>query len=135
MARTRYLISLSSKRAIKEGKIVITDRYPMREFYKMPEPMDGPRLQNEVSFTGRYFSKIESGYYEKILDSNYLIVLQVNLEDLRKRKSDLSYSNHEIKAQAVNSIKERGNVKIIDANKPYSEVLLNIKKIIWNQII
>jgi deoxyadenosine/deoxycytidine kinase len=134
LAKRRYKTSLLSKRDNLSGKIVFTDRFPLKEFNKMPEPMDGPQLLKYTTKVGRSFSKIELNYYEKILCPDMLFIMQADIKELRRRKDDLPLEYHKIKADAVNSLKSDLQTALIDANKPYSDVLLEVKKNIWELI-
>lgn len=130
IARKRYLISQLIKDKVAKGNLVITDRFPLKHFYSMEQAMDGPRLSCSKT-PPNLFSKIEADYYKKITRPDYLFVLQVSLDELRKRKTDLDISTHKIKADAVNSIADSENIITIDANIPYAEVCLTVKRKVW----
>jgi thymidylate kinase len=130
IARKRYKINLSSQDDVKRGEIVITDRFPLNEFQSMPEPMDGPRLQRD-GMKASYLSKLENSYYEKLAMPDQVFVLRASIEELRKRKTDLDIVTHRIKAEAVNNLPASKLHTLINADMPYSEVLLEIKKKIW----
>lgn len=131
VARVRRSISKLSQKDAREGKVIVTDRFPLKHFHDMPEPMDGPRLSKNGTLAGRCFAKRESKIYEGIEYPDRIFVLQVGLEELRKRKTDLSLETHKIKAAAVNSISEQESLVLIDASKPYEDVLLQVKRLIW----
>ncbi len=131
IAKQRFRISLLALNEAKRGHAVIMDRFPLKVFHDMPEPMDGPRLSRKVSKMGLFFSRKERYYYDKISLPDRIFVLQVTIDELRKRKTDLNLETHIIKADAVNSISGDEKTVLIDANKPYSDVLLDIKRKIW----
>lgn len=131
VARVRLSISKLSQDDAREGKVVITDRFPLKHFHDMPEPMDGPRLKKNETLAGRYFAKSEARIYGDIEYPDRIFVLQVGVEELRKRKSDLSLESHKLKAASVNSISEEEPFVLIDASKPYAVVLLEVKRLIW----
>ena len=131
VARVRRSIAILSKEDSRKGKVVITDRYPLKDFRTMPEPMDGPRLKNNGTLAGRFFSERETKIYDGIENPDRILVLQADVEELRKRKTDLSLENHKLKAAAVNSIEANETIVLIDASKPYEDVLLQVKRIIW----
>nr|MBC8548952.1 hypothetical protein [Candidatus Brocadiales bacterium] len=132
IARNRYKVFLASIRESMNGKVVITDRFPMKEFREMEIPMDGPRIAKGKSGIGRLIARAESGYYNKIQMPDCILVLQVDIEKLRERKSDLDMLLHEKKAAAVNAINGDERVVLINANKPYTDVQFDIKRQIWN---
>ena len=121
---------LSQKDACN-GIIVITDRFPLKDFYCMEEPMDGPRMKKRESIVGAFFSRREEQYYNNLQISDQIFVLQVDLVELRKRKTDLDMHTHKKKADAVNSVQGDDHIILIDANKPYADVLLTLKRKIW----
>jgi thymidylate kinase len=134
VARKRAAVSASSQRDRQQGRIVITDRFPMKAFFSMPEPMDGPRIQKCVKHPVPGFSRSEIACYNKILPPDRVFVLQVDSDELRRRKSDLDAALHKIKADAVNAIREEGPVMLVDANRPCRQVQLDLKRRIWSLI-
>ena len=97
----------------------------------MKEPMDGPRLSQDLSSGSIFCSKLETAYYNKISPPDLIFVLQVSIQELRKRKTDLELSTHCIKASAVNAIKADSNKVLVNANQNYSDVLLTLQKSIF----
>lgn len=134
VARIRHSISIRSREDSREGKVVITDRFPLKHFHSMPEPMDGPRINNKSTVFGSFFSKKESEIYSNIEKPDRIFVLQADVEELRKRKTDLSLETHKLKVAAVNSIEEDETITLIDASKPYDDVLLKVKRLIWEML-
>ena len=63
-----------------------------------------------------------------------IIVLQVELDELRRRKSDIDVARHERKAAAVNALVNSDVVAAVNANQPYQDVLLDVKRLIWNTL-
>lgn len=131
VARVRRSIAIQSKEDSREGRVVITDRYPLKHFRTMPEPMDGPRLNNNETPVDRFFSKRETKIYDGIENPDRILVLQADVEELRKRKTDISLENHKLKAEAVSSITANQTIVLIDASNPYKDVLLQAKRLIW----
>jgi len=134
VARNRYKIFQTSTKNASDGEVVLTDRFPLKDFITMKEPMDGARLKRQQTKIGQYFSRIESDYYTKIQNPNCLLVLQVELDELRRRKTDLSLETHAAKAVAINEIQETKTRVLIDANQPYVDVELEIKRAIWEYL-
>ena len=131
VARARYNVFLASEKDINKGSVVLTDRFPLQKFQSMENPMDGPRLSRCHSKMRRYFSQIESDYYDKIKYPDCIFVLKVDIDELRRRKTDLDLSTHKLKANAVNAIKGNEHIVLINANKPYADVQLELKRRIW----
>jgi thymidylate kinase len=134
IAKQRYKISLYADKIVKRGKVVISDRFPLKNFNTMKEPMDGPRLMNNRTWVGSSLSSLENGFYHRIMEPDIILVLKVGLDEVRKRKTDLDLETHRLKVEAVNLIQPTDIIKIIDANRPYEDVLLEAKRIIWNAI-
>ena len=131
IARRRYLTSVNSRRCAAQGELVLSDRFPLQEFHDMENPMDGPRLSGGDTWFGR----CESSWYERVVSPDRLFVLKVDIEELRRRKADLPLDTHLLKAAAVNGIREREGIAVIDANKGYEEVLLQTKRLIWQELL
>lgn len=134
IARLRFRTYNQAIADAAKGRAVITDRFPLREFWSMEEPMDGPRLSSRHSTIRRWFAEIEEGYYKGILLPDKVLVLQASVDDLRKRKTDLSYEKHRLKAEVVNALSESAIITLIDASRPYKEVLLDVKRKIWDEL-
>lgn len=136
VARQREKVSQQSGLTKLHGGIALMDRFPMKQFREMPEPMDGPRLINRKEGIHSLFSDRERVVYESLRVPDIIIVLQVDYDVLKNRKKDLPPENeHRIKADAINRLSEQNDgVVVIDANQPYEAVLLSAKRIIWNAI-
>jgi len=134
VARLRYKVFLSSQKEKSRGTVILTDRFPLKEFRNMETPMDGPRLRKRSTIIGRSFAQLESCYYDKINSPDRVFVLQVGADELRSRKTDLDISAHETKAAAVNAIQGNDYIRLLDANKSYPNVLLEIKRKIWESL-
>jgi thymidylate kinase len=131
IAKKRQRISILSQQDSSNGEIVITDRLPLKAFHSMEKPMDGPRLRQASTRVGMFFSKMEKRYYDSILVPDRIFALQVSIEELRRRKSDLDLKLHKEKSEAVNAMKRNEHTVLIDANQPYPDVQLQVKRMIW----
>lgn len=134
VARYRSSVSDRIAESLKQGTIVISDRFPMSEFRAMKEPMDNPRIGESRRLFGKKLRHIEEAHYARIQSPDRIFVLQVELEELRRRKSDLGVEQHTTKALAVNSVSPSQSVCPVDANRPYDAVLLSLKRRIWQAI-
>ena len=131
IARKRHQIYRKALAWTAKGLIVISDRYPIREFRHMARPMDGPRIRKELETKGQNWADFEQNYYSQIGLPDKVFVLKTDINELRKRKKDLDISTHLMKADAVNSIRESTDICLINANRPYREVLQELKCRIW----
>ena len=134
VARYRKNVSDKVARDVAKGRLVLTDRFPLREFRRMDEPMDNPRIDVAKIWLGRNLSEWEKNFYNQIHNPDRVFVLQVDISELRKRKTDLPLHTHQQKVAAVNNIKGADNVILINANVPYDDVLLQVKREIWQAI-
>ena len=132
----RYRKSVSEKiiRDREKGRVVITDRFPLHDFRSMQEAMDNPRIDPDRKLLGKNLRLIEESYYDAIELPDKIVVLQVHIDELRRRKSDIELDKHELKAEAVNRIVTTDVISVVDANRPYDEVLLQVKTQIWNAL-
>jgi hypothetical protein len=116
------------------GEIVIADRYPLREFWSMSEPMDGPRIRRELKGRKCGLAEKEENIYRQIGEPFRIIVLKTDIQKLRSRKQDIDFDLHKEKSKAVNSLVELDSIRVIDANRCYRTVVLDIKKKIWEAL-
>jgi thymidylate kinase len=136
IARKRFNLFRASQNFAAEGGVVIADRYPLSAFSAMDEPMDGPRIRKQQKTKNHRFSEIEESYYSSIGLPSKIFVLNTPLELLLKRKT-VNASNLgalKKKACAVNQIQNSENIYVINCNREYDEVLLDIKRRIWESL-
>jgi len=134
IARNRYVLSLKAWEGSAMGEIVISDRFPLKEFHQMAEPMDGPRLKDLEIPAGLSLSSLEGHYYKEIKLPDRIFVLKVALDEIRKRKTDLDIETHETKVDAVNLLQNNNYLVSVNANEPYEKVLLKVKTMIWDEL-
>jgi hypothetical protein len=134
VARQRRAVSRQSRVDIAGGKVVITDRFPLPDFKGMPQPMDNPRIDPAATLFGKNLRRVEEACYADLRFPDLAIVLQVDIEELRRRKSDLPRALHEVKASAVNAIRPREGLVTINADKAYADVLLEVKRLVWRAL-
>jgi hypothetical protein len=132
LARKRRRMAAAAAESATSGIVMIAERYPIPDFFGMKTPIDGPRLQSHRP-SGRA-ARYEIRQYEAIPDPTLLIVLAADLETLRGRKLDLTLDEHRAKVEAVQTLDPSPNRVIIDAGRPYPEVLLAAKTAIWGQL-
>lgn len=131
VARKRLRIYRKAFVWTEKGMIVIADRYPLREFWNMARPMDGPRIKKEWGSAGSKLADLEQHYYSQIGSPDKIFVLKTDIDELRKRKKDLDFHSHQRKAETVNSIKKSSHISIINAARAYPDVLKELKQCIW----
>ena len=131
IARKRLRIFNSFRKVAETGGVAITDRYPLADFWNMDVPMDGPRIRKEGGNGGWKWADREEQLYLLFRSPTKVFVLKASIAVLRKRRNDLNPVSHNIKAEAVHSIEESHEICAIDANRPYDEVLINLKRKIW----
>lgn len=131
IARKRYIDSVQAHHFAAQGELVLSDRFPLKDFHTMTNPMDGPRLSGSES----RFAQNELYWYQKLVYPHRIFILKVAIDVLRNRKTDLPLETHILKAEAVNNIAERDGIVVIDANRSYDDVLLEIKQFIWQEML
>lgn len=129
LARKRLRLARLAREWAGRGEIVIAERYPLPEFFAMETPMDGPRLQPDGPFAG-----IEISRYRAMPAPDLTLVLDTNVDILRDRKLDLTMEEHVAKVAAVQSLEAGPGMVMIDAGRPYEEVLLEAKTVIWKTL-
>ena len=134
IAKKRFSIYKKSESERSKKYIIVADRYPTFLFENMSEPMDGPRIRKVQSNGNCEQAIIEEFYYKEIEPSTAFFVLQAGFEQIRQRKSDLAEEIHKEKIDAVNAIKPTKLIKCIDVSKPYDEVVLGLKRKIWDML-
>ena len=124
-ARHRVSQYRRARRHTRRGGIVIADRYPLPELWAPPEPMDGPRLAGQ-GLAGR-----ERALYARIGPPDRAFVLRTDLAVLRRREPRVEPGIHARKAQVVNALEDSPVRSVVDGNRPYEDVLLDLKRRIW----
>lgn len=146
-ARDRYWIYRKARRFATNGGLIISDRYPLLQI----ELMDGlqterfisqliERPQSEqflsphrASRLTKELVKIEENYYNQIVAPELLIVLRVDPEIAVERKTDeepISVRERSTEIWELNW--EHTEAHVIDASKSKSDVLAEVKAIIWS---
>lgn len=133
LGRRRRRMMRGARQLASKGSIVIAERFSLTEFESMQAPMDGPRLQHD-SESPASWSRYEQRQYDAIGLPDLLIVLDTDLETLRNRKLDLGVEEHSSKVAAVSALEPGPGRVIVDAGKPYEQVLLEVKTAFWETI-
>ena len=132
LAGRRRRLAVEARRHGGSGVVVIAERYPLRHFWSMEQPMDGPRLgQNST----RLLSRLEMRRYAAIPAPDLVIALQADLDTLRERKIDLTVDEHIAKTEAVSRLSPGEGLVVIDSTQPYEQMLLEAKRAVWDAIL
>lgn len=84
-SRWKHIVKLN-----KSGVLTLSDRYPLKEFWDMKLPMDGPRLLNSSTASGllNLLSKLEMSIYNKIKTPRLIICLDLPCKLASARHTD-----------------------------------------------
>jgi len=112
------------------GSVIVAERYPLREFWDMKHPMDGPRLGRSDTRGTRAERRI----YEQIPRPDLCLVLRADVAILRDRKPSTPADEVVAKFQAVERLADTDDptVVVIDAERPYGEVLHAAQEAVWH---
>lgn len=114
------------------GFVVLTDRYPQNEFEGL---CDGPRLLNCKGFGAK--KEKQCFRIAQLCPPDLAIKLIVSPEVAKQRKPEeieLETSNNLTERVKKIKFSEKTKSVLIDADKPQEEVILEIKRVIWNEI-
>jgi thymidylate kinase len=131
-ARVRATRCNESFRRTRQGITVLADRYPLKEFWNMRKPMDGPRLDKSAALYDQ-----EQIIYKTINDyPDLTLILNVSYETCVKRKPPKR--GHESQLQdkifAIKALNNIPNSKVLDAEQSYHTVLTSAKQFIWDNL-
>jgi len=126
---------IESNYLAQRGHYIVTDRYPLKEFWNMELIMDGPKLKKKSSLYNK-----ERDIYNKI--DNYphlIIILKIPIEVSVSRKPEehsdpKRVDNLKKKISAITSIEKLPNIYIVDATQSYEAVKKEVKSLIWKNI-
>jgi thymidylate kinase len=119
-----------ARKLVKDGGVVIFDRFPQ---YSIPGMNDGMKLQAEnkrhASLEMEAFSKISG------LEPDMVFILSVAPEIAFQRKPAHKIDWIKKKHQNLLNVRfESAKTFEIDSGAPYSQVLLNVKRLIWENL-
>lgn len=131
-ARWRWLQYRKALDLSSRGYLCVFDRYPFSEFWEGDVSMDGPK--------NKLFPKLiakEKQYYQRINSKpDVVVALDVSVQIAAKRKSHNSRQLLEGKREGIARLLEnRNDVIVLDASQSYKEVLLAVKRSVWQQIV
>lgn len=120
-----------AKQLSYKNSIVICDRFPQKDIMGY---FDGPKLPFEKNY---WFSRLERKQFRKLSTTEADIVFRLNVspETAARRKPEHDHELIEQKCKNLCGI-SFGSAKVVDvdAGRPYEQVLLDIKRKIWENL-
>jgi thymidylate kinase len=148
-ARDRHSTYLRARRFAANGGLVILDRFPLSQI----KLMDGPQAErfikelmarpqakqfmspHRASALARFLVKRERSYYQQTAKPELLIALRVDPEVAVQRKTDEAAASVRERSTEVWELDwDRTDAHLIDASKSKSDVLAEIKALIWSEL-
>lgn len=135
-ARDRYRAYVRARRSASNGRLVICDRFPLRQL----SLMDGPASSWTPTWTdldpvGERLVNLESRYYKNIKDPDVLIVLSIDPNVAVQRKIDEEPDFIRARCNEVANVSwEETQAFVIDARRSKDEVLSEVKSAVWSQL-
>jgi hypothetical protein len=110
---------------------VIAERYPLPEIASsMAVAMDGPRLGATAATPG-WAAAQEERLYDQIVTADPVFLLEADFDVLLTRRPDEDRSRLDAKAAAVKTAAATGRYRPVAADRPYEDVLIDLKRRIW----
>lgn len=142
--RDRYQRYEEGARLATDGSVVIFDRFPVSTFDQATNHhlLDGPRIQSlatgKETTIARHFSNTEQRLYDQFNAPDALVFLHVSPEISIQRKPDHQEALIRMKSETITQIAQRAKWEYgekrciqLDADLPYDQVLLQLKREIW----
>ena len=148
-ARDRYWTYVKARRFAAKGGLVILDRFPLPQIQIMDgaqteqfirQLQEGPQAKRFLSphldsRFARLLVKLEENYYHQIVLPELLIVLRVNPEIAVQRKTDEDATSVRERSTAIWELSwEHTDAHIIDGSKSKTDVLTEIKTLVWLEL-
>lgn len=134
LARRRLRLSQKASIMSRDGWFVLAERYPLKQLWDMQIPMDGPRICAQRGGVIGLLSRVEQAYYEQIGSPDRLYVLDAEMQTLLRRKQDMPQTLLADRVVAIRRLGACGGVVVVDANRDYNDVLLDLKSHIWDSL-
>jgi thymidylate kinase len=135
-ARDRYLAYRRMRRLVTQGGLVLTDRFP----FSTGELLDGPHVervasQDRVNWLVGRLIELEVGHYKPILWPELLIVLELDPEIAVRRKTDEPEAYVRARSREMAAFDWQNTpARVVDASRSQSEVLRQLKVLIWSEL-
>lgn len=136
IARGRVRRDRTARRRAGRGEVVFAERFPLPEFWSMEVPMDGPRLALGTTDKARsgWLARLERRLYQRIRRPDVVLVLAASVDTLHARKPETPLDELRAKVRAVDELVALGHDEVLDAARPYEEVLLDAKRRVWYRL-
>lgn len=148
-ARDRYLTYVKARRFAANGGLVILDRFPIPQIRLMDGPladrfvsqlMDGPHADrfmspHRASRLVKVLVNLEESYYHQFVSPELLIVLRVNPEIAVQRKTGEDATSVRERSTEIWKLSwEHTGAHIIDGSKSKTDVLTEVKALMWSEL-
>jgi hypothetical protein len=134
VARKRRDLYRQSRKMTEMGLLVLSDRYPLPAFWRMTRPMDGPRIRAEGRAGNGRRAAREEEYYGEIGPPDHLFILRTGLDELKRRKEVVDERDLNERVAVIEKAKNEKGTTVIDGESEYPDVLLDLKRKIWELI-
>ena len=136
MARDRFRAYRRACRRVSRGELVVSDRFPVRQF----KIMDGP-VADLIASTKRKrpvltrLARWEKAYYTRIGDPDVLVVLRIDPDVAVARRLDEDPDFVRARCAEVWRADWAGtSAVVVDAGRPKEEVLTEVKAGVWSRL-
>ena len=134
-ARDRFLTYRKARSRTSNGKIVVSDRYPLTEIRTMDGVRAGRLAIHRRSWITKSLLDIEARYYERIRRPDVVFVLKVNPETAVGRRHDEGEVFVRVRNTEIWDCNEWGkDTVVIDADQGLDQVQAEIKSRLWSRL-
>jgi thymidylate kinase len=134
-ARDRYRLYHKIQRCVADGGIAVCERYPISEIPSHVGPGIAALLPDSPGPFGRLLARMENWYYQRMQRPAMLIVLRLDPELAVVRKPDEPADYVRIRGRTVWETDWTAcGAEVVDAIRPASEVLDDIKARVWRAL-
>lgn len=134
LAKDRYASMRKIRRLVGQGRIVITDRYPLPELTTMESMSSIVHLQQSNHSLIRSLARRAATYYESYDEPGLMLVLKVSEGAAATRRPNDDIESLKKRIDEVNLIPEKSNCYMIETDKDLEEVSLLAKRAVWSWI-
>lgn len=138
-AKSRLREFRRAQRASERGAVVLFDRYPLPDVAVFGRPMDGPRLEQEISPPrGARVQRLiarERDTYARIEPPRHIVALDVSSAESLRRKPEHDADGIAAKTAAIRrSMSDGSDLAVVDANMPVDRVVAAVRQRVWGWI-
>ena len=130
-SRDRYLAYVRARRFAAQGGIAISDRYPLPQIKLMDSAATS---RSDVPGVLGALTRLEHRYYASMVYPDVLIVLQVDPQTAVERSQDDEAYVRRRSEEALQVDWGQTPAIVVDAARPLSEVLAEIKSVVWSAL-